>query len=189
MAPLDNLTCVLYKKGDMRLARLLSTQEQTSIPEPNANEVQVSIRSVGICGSDVHYFVHGAIGPFIVTKPMILGHETAGVVSKVGANVKNLQVGDHVALEPGIPCRRCDDCLGGKYNLCQHVVFCATPPYDGTLRRFYCQDSQFCYKLPSNVTLDEGAFVEPLSVAVHSCRRAAIQPGQRILVTGAGAYT
>ncbi|XP_022647376.1 sorbitol dehydrogenase-like isoform X1 [Varroa destructor] len=179
MAPLDNLSCVLYKKGDMRL-------EQTVIMEPKANEVQVSIRSVGICGSDVHYLVHGAIGKFVVTKPIILGHETAGVVSKVGANVENLKIGDRVALEPGIPCRHCEDCLSGKYNLCSDVVFCATPPHDGTLRRFYCQDAQFCYKLPPNMSLDEGAFIEPLSVAVHSCRRAAIQPGQRVLITGVG---
>lgn len=175
----DNLTCVLHAKGDMRL-------EQTPIPEPKDEEVQVNIKSVGICGSDVHYLVNGAIGGFIVKAPMILGHETSGVVSKVGKNVNGLKIGDRVALEPGVPCRVCDDCRSGRYNLCQDIVFCATPPYHGTLRRFYCQAADFCFKIPDNVSLDEAAMLEPMSVAVHAVRRANVQPGSRVLVTGAG---
>ncbi|XP_003748082.1 sorbitol dehydrogenase [Galendromus occidentalis] len=179
MAPVDNLTCVLHAKGDMRL-------EQTSVPEPKGGEVQVSIKSTGICGSDVHYLVHGAIGPFVVTEPMILGHETAGIVTKVGPEVTNVKVGDRVALEPGVNCAQCADCRSGRYNLCQKVIFCATPPYHGTLRRFYCHRADLCFKLPDSLSYDEGAFIEPLSVAVMACRRADLKFGEKVLVTGAG---
>lgn len=142
--------------------------------------------SVGICGSDVHYLTHGRIGNFIVTKPMIIGHEAAGVVAKIGKTVKHLQVGDRVAIEPGVPCRICDHCKNGKYNLCADIVFCATPPYDGNLSRYYAQAADFCYKLPDHVTMEEGALLEPLSVGVHACRRAGVGLGSTVLILGAG---
>ena len=104
------------------------------------------MHSVGICGSDVHYWTHGAIGDFIVKAPMILGHESSGTVVKVGSNVTHLKVGDRVAIEPGYPCRFCDYCKSGQYNLCGEMKFCATPPIDGTLRRFYTHPADFCYK-------------------------------------------
>jgi len=102
--------------------------------------------AVGICGSDVHYWMRGRIGDFIVKGPMVLGHEAAGVVSKLGKNVTNLQVGDRVAIEPGVPCRYCDFCKSGKYNLCNDVQFCATPPVHGNLCRYYTHAADFCYK-------------------------------------------
>lgn len=100
---------------------------------------------MGICGSDVHYLVHGRIGDFIVTKPMIIGHEASGVVAKCGAKVTNLKVGDRVAIEPGYGCRKCEFCKAGNYNLCPDMIFCATPPYDGNLRRFYAHPADFCF--------------------------------------------
>lgn len=141
---------------------------------------------VGICGSDVHYLVHGRIGDFIVKKPMIIGHEASGVVAKLGKNVTNLKVGDRVAIEPGVPCRMCDFCKGGKYNLCPEMAFCATPPFDGNLRRFYAHAADFCFKLPDHVTMEEGALLEPLSVGVHACRRAEVSLGDELLILGAG---
>lgn len=102
--------------------------------------------AVGICGSDVHYLVRGAIGDFIVKSPMVLGHEAAGVVEKCGKNVKHLKPGDRVAVEPGVPCRYCTFCKTGKYNLCADIVFCATPPVDGNLSRYYVHAADFCYK-------------------------------------------
>ena len=119
---------------------------------------------VGICGSDVHYWTHGAIGDFIVHAPMVLGHESAGIVSEVGEGVNTLKVGkimnsiyhdshvimwwlgDRVAIEPGVPCRRCDYCRTGDYNLCPDMKFCSTPPVDGSLARYYVHDSDFCFK-------------------------------------------
>lgn len=117
---------------------------------------------------------------------MVLGHESAGTVVEVGASVKNLKPGDRVALEPGYPCRRCSYCRAGKYNLCPDMVFAATPPYHGTLTGLWTAPADFCYKLPDNVTLQEGALIEPLAVAVHIVKQAQIQPGQSVVVMGAG---
>ncbi|XP_066591962.1 sorbitol dehydrogenase-like [Prorops nasuta] len=175
----DNLTAILYGINDIRL-------EQTPIEDPNDDEVLLEMGCVGICGSDVHYLVNGRIGDFIVKKPMIIGHESSGVVVKIGTNVKTLKVGDRVAIEPGVPCRMCHFCKIGRYNLCKDIVFLATPPVHGSLRRFYKHAADFCFKLPENVSLAEGAFLEPLSVGVHACKRANITIGSKVLILGAG---
>jgi L-iditol 2-dehydrogenase len=175
----DNLTAVLHGIEDLRL-------EQRPIPTIKDNEVLLQMDSVGICGSDVHYLAKGRIGDFILTKPMVIGHEAAGVVAKVGKNVTNLKVGDRVAIEPGVPCRICDYCKNGRYNLCAEMVFCATPPYDGNLTRYYAHAADFCYKLPDHVTMEEGALLEPLSVGVHACRRGNVGLGSSVLILGAG---
>ncbi|XP_043527771.1 sorbitol dehydrogenase-like isoform X1 [Frieseomelitta varia] len=175
----DNLTAILYGINDIRL-------EQTPIEEPDQNEVLLQMACVGICGSDVHYLVNGRIGDFVVRKPMIIGHESSGVVVKLGKNVKNLKVGDRVAIEPGVSCRMCKFCKEGRYNLCKDMIFCATPPVHGNLRRFYKHAADFCFKLPDNVTLAEGALLEPLSVGVHACKRANIGISSKVLILGAG---
>lgn len=117
---------------------------------------------------------------------MILGHESSGTVERVGSNVMTLKVGDRVAMEPGEPCRRCDMCKIGKYNLCPAMAFAATPPYDGTLTKYYRLPEDLCYRLPDSMSLEEGALVEPLSVAVHLVRQAAVSPGKSIVIYGAG---
>lgn len=144
------------------------------------------MHAVGICGSDVHYWKRGRIGDFILTAPMVLGHESSGIVSAVGEGVTNLKVGDRVAIEPGVGCRICSFCKEGRYNLCPEMKFAATPPYDGSLCRYYVHAADFCFKLPDHVSLEEGALLEPLSVAVHACRRAGISIGSKVLVCGAG---
>ncbi|KAK5634931.1 hypothetical protein RRF57_010643 [Xylaria bambusicola] len=118
---------------------------------------------------------------------MVLGHESAGTIVQVGSSVTTLKPGDRVALEPGYPCRRCGPCLSGRYNLCPEMRFAATPPYHGTLTGFWVSPADFCYKLPDSVTLQEGALIEPLAVAVHIVRQAAVvTPGQSVVVMGAG---
>jgi len=117
---------------------------------------------------------------------MVLGHESAGTVIKLGPGVTKLKVGDRVAMEPGIPCRRCEVCTTGKYNLCQDVVFFATPPGNGTLTRVISHDEDFCFKLPDHVSHEEGALLEPLNVGVHACKRAGVTVGKKVLVSGAG---
>jgi len=174
-----NLSAVLYGIDDMRM-------ECRPIPEAGDNDVLIRMACVGICGSDVSYLTKGRIGDFVVKEPMVLGHEGAGTVEKCGANVTHLKPGDRVAIEPGVPCRRCPQCKGGRYNLCPKIFFCATPPDHGNLCRYYVHDAEFCYKLPSHVSLEEGALLEPLSVAVHACRRAGACVGSRVLVCGAG---
>lgn len=136
--------------------------------------------------TQVHYWEHGAIGSFVVRDPMVLGHESSGIVTKVGSAVTTLKVGDQVAMEPGIPCRRCEPCKSGRYHLCLYMAFAATPPYDGTLARYYRLPEDFCYKLPSSVSLKEGALIEPLGVAVHAAKQGGIAPGNSVVVYGAG---
>lgn len=109
-------------------------------------EVLLQMEVVGICGSDVHYLVSGRCGPFVVEKPMVIGHEASGTVVQCGKNVKNLKPGDKVAIEPQTPCRHCDLCQSGKYHLCKDLFFCATPPDDGNLSRYYVHDAGFCHK-------------------------------------------
>jgi L-iditol 2-dehydrogenase len=175
----ENIALVLHKIDDLRL-------EPVPVNEPKDGEVLIEMQSVGICGSDVHYWKRGCIGDFIVRAPMILGHESSGKVIKVGPNVKNLQEGDRVTIEPGVPCRRCDFCKGGRYNLCADIVFLATPPVDGSIARYHTHAADFCFKLPDHVSYEEGAFCEPLSVGVHACRRAGVSIGAKVLITGAG---
>lgn len=149
-------------------------------------DVLLQVNFTGICGSDVHYWQHGRIGHFVVKDPMVLGHESAGTVMEVGPSVKSLKKGDRVAMEPGIPCRRCVRCKEGKYNLCFDMAFAATPPYDGTLAKYYILPEDFCYKLPEHMTLEEGALMEPLSVAVHITKQSGLKTGDTVVVFGAG---
>lgn len=150
------------------------------------NDVLVHIKQTGICGSDVHFFVDGHIGENHVKEPMVLGHESSGVVADIGAAVTTLKKGDRVALEPGVPCRRCIRCKEGKYNQCATVTFAASPPYHGTLQKYFVLPEDFCYLLPEEMSLEEGALVEPTSVAVHITKQADVKPGQSVVVFGAG---
>jgi L-iditol 2-dehydrogenase len=170
---------VLRKPRDLRL-------EERPIPSINADQVLVRVRSVGVCGSDVHYWYSGRIGPVIVDRPMVLGHECAGEVVEVGADVSHLRQGDRVALEPGIPCGECDLCRTGQYNLCPEVVFFATPPVDGTFCEYVAHEAASAFRLPDAVSYEEGAMCEPLSVGIHAVRRAGISLGDSVLITGAG---
>jgi len=158
-------------------------------PKPtikNDNDVLIAVKSVGICGSDVHYWVHGKIGDFVLTAPMVLGHESSGQVVEIGKNVKHLKPGDRITMEPGVPCRQCNYCKIGRYNLCRDVVFMATPPHDGSIANFITHPSDYCYKIPDHVSFEEAAMCEPLSVGVHACNRAGIKIGSVVLITGAG---
>ncbi|KXT05752.1 hypothetical protein AC578_1047 [Pseudocercospora eumusae] len=176
----ENLSFVLEKAGSVKY-------EDRPVPKlKSPYDVIVNVKYTGICGSDVHYWVHGAIGHFVVKSPMVLGHESSGIVAEVGDGVKTLKKGDRVAMEPGIPCRRCVNCKSGKYNLCPEMAFAATPPFDGTLAKYYSLPEDFCYKLPEHISLEEGALLEPLSVGVHICRQAQVSPGVSVVVFGAG---
>ena len=150
------------------------------------DDVKIAIKACGICGSDIHYYVHGRIGDFIVNEPMILGHESSGVVTEVGANVKNLKVGDRVCMEPGIPDFKSVETLKGMYNLDPAVRFWATPPIHGCLRETVVHPASLTFKLPENVSFHEGALVEPVAIGVYSAQKARIAPGDTGLVIGAG---
>ena len=150
------------------------------------HDVRIALRTVGICGSDVHYYTHGAIGQFVVREPMVLGHEASGVVAEVGSAVTHLKVGDRVCMEPGIPDPNSKATLQGMYNLDPTVRFWATPPVHGVLRPTVVHPAAFTFKLPDNVSFAEGAMVEPVAVGMHAATKAKIKPGDLAIVMGAG---
>jgi D-xylulose reductase len=149
-------------------------------------DVRIKIVNVGICGSDVHYYRHGRIGGFVVDAPMVLGHEASGTVIETGRAVKRLQAGDRVCMEPGIPDYGSRQTLQGMYNLDPEVRFWATPPVHGCLRESIVHPANLSFKLPDNVSFEEGALVEPLAIGVHAAKKARIVPGDTALVLGAG---
>lgn len=160
--------------------------EEREKPVPKEGEVLIKVEYVGICGSDLHYYESGRIGNFIVEPPFVLGHEAGGTVVEVGSGVTHLKVGDRVALEPGKTCGHCEHCKEGKYNLCEDVIFFATPPVDGVFQEYVAHEAGLCFKLPDNVSTLEGALVEPLSVGLHAAMQGGAHIGQTAVVTGAG---
>jgi len=150
------------------------------------HDVKIGIKACGVCGSDIHYYLEGAIGDFIVKAPMILGHEAAGVILEKGAAVKNVEVGDVVCMEPGIPTMQRHEVLEGNYNLDPDIVFWATPPVHGCLRETVVHPARFCFKLPEGMSAAEGAMMEPLSTGIEAAKKAQIKPGDVALVTGCG---
>ena len=171
---------VLEKKGQLAL-RDIDLAESLG-----PHDVRIALHTVGICGSDVHYYTHGAIGPFVVREPMVLGHEASGTVIEVGDAVTNLAVGDRVCMEPGIPDPNSKATQLGIYNLDPAVRFWATPPIHGVLRPTVVHPAAFTFKLPDSVSFAEGAMVEPLAVGMHAATKARIKPGDVAVVTGAG---
>lgn len=159
---------------------------EAPMPVPGDEDVLVRIRAIGICGSDLHYFSRGALGACKVEYPYILGHEAAGIVEAVGAKVRGLQPGDRVTMEPGVPCFRCEFCRRGLYNLCPDMRFWATPPYDGCLVDYVAHPAAFTYKLPDNVSLRDGALVEPLAVGLSACDKGDIRLGETVVILGSG---
>ena len=164
----------------------LSLRDDPLAQELGANDVRIKIANVGICGSDVHYYLHGRIGGFVVNEPMVLGHEASGTIIEVGSAVKNLKIGDRVCMEPGIPDYASRETLQGMYNLDPDVRFWATPPIHGCMRESIVHPANLTFKLPDNVSFEEGALVEPLAIGVHSVKKARVAPGDTALVLGAG---
>ena len=165
---------------------LLSLRDEPLLQPLGDNDVRIKIVNVGICGSDVHYYRHGRIGGFVVNEPMVLGHEASGTVVETGLAVKNLKVGDRVCMEPGIPDYGSRETLRGMYNLDPDVRFWATPPIHGCLRETIVHPANLTFKLPDNVSFEEGALVEPLAIGVHAAKKARVAPGDTALVLGAG---
>ncbi len=171
---------VLHAVHDMRV-------EDVPIPEVSEErDVLVRVRSVGICGSDVHFFERGAIGNIRLQQPTIMGHEAAGEVVEVLDDACGLRPGDRVAIEPGYTCRRCEFCRSGRYNMCPDVVFLAAPPVDGAFCEYLAWPSDFIFRLPDEMSLDEGAMIEPLAVGLWAARRAGAKTGDSVAVLGAG---
>lgn len=171
---------VLEKKGVLAIRDIEIHEELGPL------DVRIGIHTVGVCGSDVHFYTHGEIGPFVVKEPLVLGHEASGVILDVGRGVANLQKGDRVCMEPGIPDPNSVETRLGMYNLDPKVRFWATPPVHGVLRATVVHPAAFTFKLPDHISFAEGAMVEPLAVGVHAASKAQIKPGDVAVVVGAG---
>ena len=173
----------LYGIRDLRL-------EEGPIPTPGPGEVLLKIATVGTCGSDVHYYLEGGIGDAIVKDPITMGHEFSAWIAEFGPAVDDtehrLEIGQLVAVEPAIPCGKCESCLHGHPNLCPHVRFCGTPPIDGVFAEYAVMPAENCFPLPEGFTPDDGALLEPLGIAIHTVDLAHLKVGQTIAVLGAG---
>jgi L-iditol 2-dehydrogenase len=155
-------------------------------PEPGPGEVLLKMAAVGVCGSDVHYYLDGGIGDAVVTEPIIMGHEPSAYVAELGEGVEELEVGQLVAIEPAIPCGHCEMCLTGHPNLCPNVRFCGTPPINGVFSEYAVMPADNCIPLPEGFSPVEGALLEPLGVAIHTVDLSHIRVAQSIVVLGAG---
>ena len=155
-------------------------------PAPGPGQVLVRLRAVGICGSDVHYYVDGRIGNAAVEYPFVLGHEPAGVVAALGAGVAGLAVGDRVALEPAFPCGVCPTCRAGHQNCCPSVQFLGTPPIGGVFEEYHLFRAEQCLRLPDEITFEAAAALEPMAVALHAVNLARPRLGARVAVMGGG---
>ncbi|MER8486936.1 NAD(P)-dependent alcohol dehydrogenase [Mesorhizobium australicum] len=171
---------VLEKKGELSLREI-------ALPlDVGPDDVRIAIHTVGVCGSDVHYYTHGAIGSYVVRAPMVLGHEAAGTIVEVGPNVRSLKVGDRVCMEPGVPNLSSRATKLGIYNVDPDVTFWATPPVHGILAPYAVHPAAFTYRLPDNVSFAEGAMVEPFAIGMQAASRARIVPGDVAVVVGCG---
>ena len=171
---------VLERKGELAL-RDIELDDRLG-PE----DVRIQIHTVGICGSDVHYYTHGRIGSYVVEAPMVLGHEAAGTVVEVGTEVTDLKMGDRVCMEPGVPNLASRASKLGKYNVDPAVRFWATPPIHGVLTPSVVHPAAFTFKLPDNVSFAEGAMVEPFAIGMQAAAQARIRPGDVAAVVGCG---
>ena len=160
--------------------------QQRPVPDAGPGEVVVRVASVGVCGSDTHYYEHGRIGQFVVEDPLVLGHEASGEVTALGAGVISPAVGQRVSIEPGVPDLTCEQCLAGRYNLCPNMRFFATPPIDGAFAEYVVVHAAFAHPVPESISDDAAALLEPLSVGIWACRKAGVTAGSRVLITGAG---
>jgi L-iditol 2-dehydrogenase len=160
--------------------------EERPVPVPEPGDVLVRVSSVGVCGSDTHYYRHGRIGNFVVEQPLVLGHEAAGTIVGVGAGVPDRRIGERVSIEPQRPDPDSDETRRGHYNLCPHMRFYGTPPVDGAFCDYVTIGAGYAHRVPESVSDDAAALCEPLSVGIAAVRKAGLDGGARVLITGAG---
>jgi L-iditol 2-dehydrogenase len=156
------------------------------IPDPPAGHIQVEVKSIGICGSDLHYYADGGIGDTPCVYPMVLGHEPTGRIVRSGAGVTGWSAGDRAILEPAIYCYHCEFCMTGRHNVCSNIRFLSTPAEPGFFRQCVNLPAGNLLPLPAGLSYDHGTLFEPLAIVLHSMKFAALRPGETALVFGAG---
>jgi L-iditol 2-dehydrogenase len=170
---------VLHEALDMRI-------EEVDIPKIGPNDVLVRMKSVGICGSDIHYYLHGRAASFVVNEPLILGHECAGDVAEVGDKVRQVEVGQRVVIEPAFPCRKCRFCKEGRYNLCRDIRCYGTPPYNGAFAEYASASEENVYPMLDGLSYEEGAMMEPLAVGMMAAKRGLVSVYDTVAILGSG---
>jgi L-idonate 5-dehydrogenase len=177
------LDCKVFAAKDLRII-------DTTTPTPGAGEVLIKLGAAGICGSDMHYYLHGRVGNFMIREPLTPGHEASGIVAAVGAGVTKVKAGDRIAVNPSSPCGKCPACREGRENLCINMRFLGSasvfPHMQGMFREYFVMPERNCVPVTTDVAMTEIAMSEPLSVAIHSARRAGELLGKTVLVTGSG---
>jgi L-iditol 2-dehydrogenase len=171
----------LYGPKDLRL-------EEVEKPTIYEGEALIKVKAAGICGSDIHYYLEGKTAMFIPKHPFILGHEFSGIIEE--STKEEFKIGDRVVIEPQIPCFKCYYCRRGRYNLCNNLKFIGTaatfPHINGGFAEFCKVPIETLHRIPKDLKFEEAALAEPLSVAIHACRRGAIKVGEKVLILGAG---
>lgn len=175
--------CVIRKAGDLAV-------EEVSDPSPAVHEVVIRLEAGGICGSDLHYFAEGGVGNFKLRQPMILGHEAAGTVLRIGPEVRSLKEGDRVAVDPSRPCGSCRQCRAGRRNLCRNMRFFGSaarfPHVNGIFADFFVIHEENCHAIPARLSFKAAACAEPLAVAFHAAAQAGSMLGRKVIIMGAG---
>jgi len=174
----------------MQVAELVAPRQfrlsQQEIPNPGPGEVQVRVRAIGLCGSDLHAYGQGAIGDMPCRFPMVLGHEPSGTVVRTGAGVTGWSAGDRAALEPALYCYHCEFCRSGHHNVCANIRFLSNPGEPGFHREFVNLPATNVLAIPAGLSLELATLFEPLAVAMHSMQFAGVQAGESVAVFGAG---
>ena len=177
------LQCSIHGAEDLRI-------EDVPCPQPGPDQALVKMGAAGICGSDMHYFRDGQIGKFKIQEPLIPGHEASGVIASLGANVTGLKEGKRVAINPSHPCGTCSRCREGRENLCDSMFFLGSasvfPHAQGMFREYFLISAKQCIPVSNQVSLEELALSEPLSVGLHAVNRAGNLCGKKVLISGSG---
>lgn len=160
--------------------------QQRAVPTLDADQVLVEVASVGVCGSDVHFYADGRLGTWTVDSPLVLGHESGGRIVAVGSGVDSHRIGQRVSIEPQRPTTTSAETLRGSYNLDPQMEFYAVPGTDGAFQEYVAIQGHFAFPVPDHVSDDAAALMEPLSVAIATCRKARIEVGSRVLIAGGG---
>jgi L-iditol 2-dehydrogenase len=151
------------------------------------DDVLIRMASVGICGSDIHYYHEGKIGTQVVQYPFTIGHEGAGIIHKTGSAVTRVKPGDRVAIDPAMPCYQCDQCKAGRFHTCRNLLFLGCPGQaEGCLSEYLVMPAASCHPLKDNVTLDQGALSEPLAIGVYATNLSVLLKGATVGILGSG---
>jgi len=177
-------------KGRMKKAVLTAPRRfeviDADIPSPGPDEVLVKVNSMGICGSDLHYYEGNYVSDQAIEYPMSLGHEFSGDIVEIGPNVTEFKAGDRFMAEPSLGCGECEFCRAGRSNLCPATKFCGSPPVEGALSQYYVLNKHQVFAIPDNMTYDDALMAEPLANLLHALSMSRFKKGDTACIIGCG---